>query len=246
MALSAAMDGGDPAVAALVVERGALEAWRAIVGGAVGRRAAERLRLVDLAELQRTADRAGDPVRRSRAIRSGRRGWTICRCGADPAAGWRAGGAVAARAGSTWLDWLRAVGGDRRQPGGDRVRHRDRGRSGRRSGGPGGHRGLRRGVRHRHRRASGCAGVPAAGRSAWWPTASMSAIRRRNAACSTRWPAIICWSPSCRPAPIPTRVRFLARNRLIAAMTQGTVVVEAALRSGARNTASWASECGGR
>jgi DNA processing protein len=42
----------------------------------------------------------------------------------------------------------------------------------------------------------------------------------------------------------PTRVRFLARNRLIAAMARGTVVVEAALRSGARNTAGWALGCG--
>ncbi|HJV13186.1 MAG TPA: DNA-processing protein DprA [Propionibacteriaceae bacterium] len=46
------------------------------------------------------------------------------------------------------------------------------------------------------------------------------------------------------PGAHPTRVRFLARNRLIAAMSQGTVVVEAALRSGARNTASWALGCG--
>ena len=46
------------------------------------------------------------------------------------------------------------------------------------------------------------------------------------------------------PGAHPTRVRFLARNRLIAAMTQATVVVEAALRSGARNTAGWAVECG--
>ena len=42
----------------------------------------------------------------------------------------------------------------------------------------------------------------------------------------------------------PTRVGFLARNRLIAALTAGTVVVEAAARSGARNTASWAGELG--
>ena len=41
-----------------------------------------------------------------------------------------------------------------------------------------------------------------------------------------------------------TRAAFLARNRLIAALTIGTVVVEAAARSGARNTASWASELG--
>jgi len=46
------------------------------------------------------------------------------------------------------------------------------------------------------------------------------------------------------PGAHPTRVRFLARNRLIAAMSLGTVVVEAALRSGARNTASWALGCG--
>lgn len=42
----------------------------------------------------------------------------------------------------------------------------------------------------------------------------------------------------------PTRVRFLARNRLIAALSQGTVVVEAAIRSGALNTASWAAGLG--
>jgi len=42
------------------------------------------------------------------------------------------------------------------------------------------------------------------------------------------------------PGSGPTRPRFLARNRLIAAMTRGTVLVEAALRSGALNTAGWA------
>jgi DNA processing protein len=43
------------------------------------------------------------------------------------------------------------------------------------------------------------------------------------------------------PGCAPTRLRFLARNRLIAALTKGTVVVEAAVRSGALNTASWAA-----
>lgn len=42
----------------------------------------------------------------------------------------------------------------------------------------------------------------------------------------------------------PLRVRFLARNRLIAALATGTVVVEAALRSGALNTATWANHLG--
>jgi DNA processing protein len=46
------------------------------------------------------------------------------------------------------------------------------------------------------------------------------------------------------PGCAPTKLRFLARNRLMAAMTQGTVVVEAAVRSGALNTANWAAKLG--
>ncbi len=46
-----------------------------------------------------------------------------------------------------------------------------------------------------------------------------------------------------RPGSNPTRVGFLARNRLIAALSRGTVLVEAAVRSGARNTLNWASAC---
>jgi DNA processing protein len=46
------------------------------------------------------------------------------------------------------------------------------------------------------------------------------------------------------PGCAPTRIRFLARNRLIAALARGTVVVEAAIRSGALNTASWSSGLG--
>ena len=41
------------------------------------------------------------------------------------------------------------------------------------------------------------------------------------------------------PGSAPTRIRFLARNRLIAALGTGTVIVEAAVRSGALNTANW-------
>ncbi len=42
----------------------------------------------------------------------------------------------------------------------------------------------------------------------------------------------------------PLRARFLSRNRLIAALTGGTVVVEAGLRSGSLNTARAAAELG--
>lgn len=46
------------------------------------------------------------------------------------------------------------------------------------------------------------------------------------------------------PGIPPQRHRFLTRNRLVAALTQGTVIVEAAWRSGALNTLSWASALG--
>lgn len=49
--------------------------------------------------------------------------------------------------------------------------------------------------------------------------------------------AIVSESP---PGAAPHRIRFLARNRVIAALSRGTVVVEAAIRSGALNTTSWA------
>jgi DNA processing protein len=48
------------------------------------------------------------------------------------------------------------------------------------------------------------------------------------------------WPPGRRP----TRHGFLVRNRVIAALTRGTVVVEAALRSGALNTARHARDQG--
>jgi DNA processing protein len=46
------------------------------------------------------------------------------------------------------------------------------------------------------------------------------------------------------PGVRPARHRFLTRNRLVAALSGATVVVEAGLRSGAANTASWAAAMG--
>ncbi|BBY16676.1 DNA-processing protein DprA [Mycolicibacterium litorale] len=48
------------------------------------------------------------------------------------------------------------------------------------------------------------------------------------------------YPPGCRP----TRSRFLTRNRLVAALSGATVVVEAGARSGAANTAGWAEALG--
>jgi DNA processing protein len=46
------------------------------------------------------------------------------------------------------------------------------------------------------------------------------------------------------PGAAPHRTRFLIRNRVIAALTRGTVVVEAAVRSGALSTANEAARLG--
>lgn len=49
--------------------------------------------------------------------------------------------------------------------------------------------------------------------------------------------AVVSESP---PGHAPLRLRFLSRNRVIAAISKATVVVEASYRSGALNTANWA------
>ena len=46
------------------------------------------------------------------------------------------------------------------------------------------------------------------------------------------------------PGQTPMKARFLSRNRIIAALSQGTVVVEAARRSGSLNTLNWADQLG--
>ncbi|WP_162526748.1 DNA-processing protein DprA, partial [Mycobacteroides sp. CBMA 326] len=46
------------------------------------------------------------------------------------------------------------------------------------------------------------------------------------------------------PGVRPARHRFLTRNRLVAALSGATVVVEAGIRSGAANTAAWARALG--
>ncbi len=53
--------------------------------------------------------------------------------------------------------------------------------------------------------------------------------------------AVLCELP---PGAAPTRFRFLHRNRIIAALSVGTVVVEAALRSGSLVTARLTAELG--
>jgi len=91
-----------------------------------------------------------------------------------------------------------------------------------------------------HRAALECGGVTvavlAAGLDVLYPAGHSALLHRigQHGLLFTEYP------PGVRPA----RYRFLTRNRLVAAVTGATVVVEAGLRSGAANTAAWARALG--
>jgi DNA processing protein len=48
----------------------------------------------------------------------------------------------------------------------------------------------------------------------------------------------------CPPGATPTRTRFVGRSRVIAGLSQGTLLVEAAARSGALSTGNWTTRLG--
>ena len=81
-------------------------------------------------------------------------------------------------------------------------------------------------------------------RSPCWPAGWSGPTRRRTRPSSRGSPASGLVVSEVAPGSAPMKSRFLARNRLIAGMTRGTVVVEADLRSGSRNTVKHAIEAG--
>ena len=78
--------------------------------------------------------------------------------------------------------------------------------------------------------------VLAAGADVWYPSGHSALLHRIR----TAGLVVSEYPPGVRPA----RHRFLVRNRLVAALSGATVVVEAGLRSGAANTAAWARALG--
>jgi DNA processing protein len=91
-----------------------------------------------------------------------------------------------------------------------------------------------------HRAALDCEGVTVAvmagGLDVLYPSGHSALLHRigQHGLVFTEYP------PGVRPA----RYRFLTRNRLVAAVSGASVVVEAGLRSGAANTAAWARALG--
>lgn len=93
------------------------------------------------------------------------------------------------------------------------------------------------GIDYAAHRGALSAGAPTVAVLACGPDRAYPAAHRELLAHLAQHHAVVSESP---PGASPFRIRFLARNRLIAALSRGTVVVEAAVRSGALNTTNWA------
>ncbi|MCW2809559.1 MAG: dprA [Friedmanniella sp.] len=240
MALTCVMDGGDPAVAELVVQVGAEAAWAGVREGALGEQAARRAATLSPPEdewLQHAGVRFVVPGDEEWAAGADdlRFANTIQRRGGEPLGLWLRGpghlaglmarsvAVVGSRAATAYGSGVAAdLAAEVAEAGVTVV-----------SGGAFGI----DAAAHRGALAAGgrTVGVVANGVDVGYPagnTGLFEVLAREH--------LIVSELP---PGAHPTRVRFLARNRLIAALSRGTVVVEAALRSGARNTAGWALEC---
>jgi DNA processing protein len=242
LALSCATDGGDPVVAALVAGVGAVAAWRQVCGGALGEPVAQRAARLSVGVILRLAGAAG-----IRFVIPGDEEWPdgladlehadpIQRRGGLPVGLWLRGpgrlasllrrsvAIVGSRAATAYGNGITAdLAADLAERGVTIV-----------SGGAFGI----DAAAHRGALSIGgpTVGVLACGVDVAYPPANAELFEQ-----IARDHLLVSELP---PGAHPTRVRFLARNRLIAAMSSATVVVEAALRSGARNTAGWALECG--
>jgi DNA processing protein len=240
--LSCAMDGGDLAVADLVQNLGAEGAWAKIIEGALGEPAAERASRVSIDVVEPLAQAAamrfivpGDDEWPD-GLNDLRRAESIQRRGGEPLGLWLRGtghlahlmqrsvAIVGSRAATAYGNGIATdLGADLAEQGVTVV-----------SGGA-------FGIDVAAHRGALAAGGPtvcvlANGVDVAYPPAHAAIFETL-----AKDHLLVSELP---PSANPTRVRFLARNRLIAAMSRGIVVVEAALRSGARNTASWALGCG--
>jgi DNA processing protein len=229
MMLSCAIDGGITAVAELVQNLGAEGAWAKIIEGALGEPIAHRAAQVTVDVFERLAEAAA-----ARFIVPGDEEWpaglddlrhaeSIQRRGGEPFGLWLRGPVVGSRAATAYGNGIAAdLAADLVEQGVTVL--------------SGGAFGIDVAA---HRGALAAGGRPCA----YLRTVSMWPIHQRTLGSLRPWPRISCWSRSYRPVPTPLVSGFW-RVTGIAAMSGGTVLVEAALRSGARNTASWAFGCG--
>nr|NLI49913.1 DNA-protecting protein DprA [Propionibacterium sp.] len=241
-ALACVVEGGDPRLAALIARHGVAEVWRLVLAGATDPAWTARARALDLGSLLRAERRCS-----ARFLIPGDPEWPerlgdlefcpeVQRLGGVPAGLWVRGerpladaveasvSIVGSRASSSYGDRVATELADGLVAEGVSVV----------SGGAFGI----DAAAHRGALAGGGPTVAfvAGGVDEPYPRTHAQLLERvvEHGAVVSEYP----------PGERPTRYRFLARNRLIAAISQGTVIVEAAVRSGARNTVTWASGCG--
>jgi DNA processing protein len=242
IALSAVVDAGDPEASALIESRGPIDALRRIAAGALGAPLAERAARTDPAELWQRGVSVG-----ARFVMPGDREWPdrladlahcepIQRRGGVPVGLWLRG---PARLDEVMANSVAIVGARACTPYGREVaidlatELAERGINTL----SGGAYGIDTAAHHGALAVGGSTlAVLACGVDVAYPSG--------NAGLFAKIAGEHLVVSELPPGEHPTRVRFLARNRVIAALTLGTVVVEAAIRSGARNTAGWAFACG--
>jgi len=241
MALSCVVDGGEPDAAELVQRLGAQAAWAKVTEGGLGEPLARRAAATDLELVQRLADRGG-----VRFVVPGDEEWPeglddlagvppIQRRGGVPFGLWLRGpghlvamaersvAVVGSRAATAYGSGLATdLGADLAEAGVSVVS------------------GMAFGIDAAAHRGALVVGGPTIGVVANGVDVAYPPGNRPLFEAVARDHLLVSELP---PGSHPTRIRFLARNRLIATLSRGTVVVEAALRSGARNTAGWALEC---
>lgn len=246
----AAVAGGtaDRALARLVLESGAVAVWESIVAGSDDSRWSVRAKTVDLTGMARQCEQLGLVH-----LVPGDPGWPdrlgdldtveLSGMGGSPWGLWVAGrtdlstlcrdaaAVVGSRAATQYGEW--AAGEIAAGLASDDPRRRIR----QVAVVSGGAYGIDAAA---HRGALGVGGptvaVLAGGLDEFYPKGNVGmlrAVRERGAVVS-----------EVPPGTPPTRAAFLARNRLIAALTGVTVLVEAASRSGAQNTVAWAQSMG--
>lgn len=241
-ALACVVEGGDPRLPELIGRHGADEVWRLVLAGVTDPAWTARAAALDLAAVVRAEGRG-----RLRFVIPGDEEWPerlgdlefcpeVRRMGGVPAGLWVRGGVPLAEA----VDRSVSIVGSRASsPYGDRVASELGNGVGEAGVGvvSGGAYGIDAAA---HRGALAADGPTVAflagGADDAYPRIHASLLDRvaERGAVVSEYP----------PGANPTKTRFLARNRLIAAVSQGTVIVEAVARSGARNTVSWASGCG--
>ena len=237
MGLAAANDAGDVGFVKLVRKEGPCEVWDYIRSGKGKTAIARRAAATDLDQLRRRTDEVGArfliPGDEQWPVRVGDLAWSdpVGKLGGEPLGLWVSGPADLSTLGKS----VAMIGSRASTAYGEHVAA-DWGVGIAEKGHPvisGGAYGIDA-CAHRGAMAAGgmTVAVMAGGLAQFYPPGNSALLEnvRKTGGVVSEYP----------PDHPPSRARFLVRNRLIAALSGATVIVEGAVRSGAQNTVNWA------